>query len=264
MNPRRDPPEKADDRGTASNQCACTAVNQRDRASVKRRLKGSFARATRVPLENCTRTWSDGYSVDPSPMWNWRLAWFSGEPNAVLPNTKPKVDLAPETRLSAGLSWLRPKMNVLDFPDARTHAPGREAVQQGPLRCAGALRHRLLQRRPPHPDPRNCRARFQDLKKAGLIASKRGPRGGYQLARPAEEISIGDVIRALEGPVAVLINEEEPGTRRGVPDPTAAVFRDLSASVEKCFDAITIADVCHRGAELGVRKKSRERITYVI
>src|SRR6266511_3157361 len=48
---------------------------------------------------------------------------------------------------------------------------------------------------------------FQDLKKAGLIASKRGPRGGYQLARSAAEISLGDVIRALEGSVAVLLVE---------------------------------------------------------
>lgn len=103
---------------------------------------------------------------------------------------------------------------------------------------------------------------FQDLKKAGLIASKRGPRGGYQLARPAAEISIGDIIRALEGPVAVLINEDEP--KKGLPDPTAAIFRDLAVSVEKCFDAITIADVCERGAALGVRKKARERTSYVI
>jgi len=103
---------------------------------------------------------------------------------------------------------------------------------------------------------------FQDLKKAGLIASKRGPRGGYQLARPAAEISIGDIIRALEGPVAVLINEEEP--KKGLTDPTVAIFRDLAASVEKCFDSVSIADVCERGAALGVRKKARERTSYVI
>src|SRR3954466_7955552 len=55
---------------------------------------------------------------------------------------------------------------------------------------------------------------FQDLKKAGLIASKRGPRGGYHLARPASEIRIGDVLRALEGPIAVMLPEDEAGEKK--------------------------------------------------
>jgi Rrf2 family transcriptional regulator, iron-sulfur cluster assembly transcription factor len=105
---------------------------------------------------------------------------------------------------------------------------------------------------------------FQDLKKAGLIGSKRGPHGGYHLARPAAEISLGDVIRALEGPVAVMLADDEDRKRRGAPDAIAAVFRDVSTSVERCFDAVTIADVCARGASLGVRKKVREPSSYMI
>ncbi len=103
---------------------------------------------------------------------------------------------------------------------------------------------------------------FQDLKKAGLIGSRRGPRGGYHLAKPAEEISLGDVIRALEGPVAVVLNDDE--ARRSGPDALASVFQDVAVSVEKCFDAVSIADVCARGTSLGVRKKARERTSYVI
>jgi Rrf2 family protein len=41
-----------------------------------------------------------------------------------------------------------------------------------------------------------------DLKHAGLVQSQRGAEGGYWLARPAEEISLADVIRAVEGPIA--------------------------------------------------------------
>src|ERR671936_581505 len=41
-----------------------------------------------------------------------------------------------------------------------------------------------------------------DLKHAGLVQSQRGVEGGYWLARPAEEISLADVIRAVEGPIA--------------------------------------------------------------
>ena len=105
---------------------------------------------------------------------------------------------------------------------------------------------------------------FQDLKRAGLIGSKRGPRGGYHLARPAAEISLGDVLRALEGQVAVMLAEDDERSHRGGPDATGAVLRDLSTSVERCFDAVTIADVCKRGTALGVRPVSRERSNYAI
>jgi Rrf2 family protein len=105
---------------------------------------------------------------------------------------------------------------------------------------------------------------FQDLKKAGLIGSKRGPRGGYHLARPASEISVGDIIRALEGPLAIMPGEANARGRRSTPDATAAIFKELGLAVEKCFDAVSIADVCEKGVHLGVRRRSRERITYAI
>jgi Rrf2 family protein len=41
-----------------------------------------------------------------------------------------------------------------------------------------------------------------DLKQSGLVASRRGAEGGYWLARPADAISLADVIRAVEGPLA--------------------------------------------------------------
>lgn len=105
---------------------------------------------------------------------------------------------------------------------------------------------------------------FQDLKRAGIVGSKRGPRGGYHLARPADQISLGDVIRALEGPVAVMVAEDDARAPRGGPDATASIFRDLSTSIEKCFDSISIADVCERGLSLGARRRSRDRSSYVI
>ena len=53
-----------------------------------------------------------------------------------------------------------------------------------------------------------------DLKKAGLVRSTRGPRGGYRLARPPEEISFGDIVRVMEGPIALVscasVNFYEP------------------------------------------------------
>ncbi|MEO7240857.1 MAG: Rrf2 family transcriptional regulator [Sphingomicrobium sp.] len=43
-----------------------------------------------------------------------------------------------------------------------------------------------------------------DLKKAGLVTSVRGPKGGYRLSRSAEAISFGEVVRAMEGPIALV------------------------------------------------------------
>jgi Rrf2 family iron-sulfur cluster assembly transcriptional regulator len=114
---------------------------------------------------------------------------------------------------------------------------------------------------------------FQDLKRAGLVGAKRGPRGGYRLARPAYEIRLGDVVRALEGPIAIGGREDDPGKSTAGDEPkrptadgkdvTDAVFRELSRRIEGCFDDVTIADLCRRGDELGVRK-GRERYVYVI
>ena len=106
---------------------------------------------------------------------------------------------------------------------------------------------------------------FQDLKRAGLVGAKRGPRGGYHLARPARDIRLGDVVRALEGPIAITGRTDE-GRRTEVADlkdVTDAVFRELSRRIEGCFDAVTIADMCLRGDELGLRKQ-HDSYSYVI
>lgn len=117
---------------------------------------------------------------------------------------------------------------------------------------------------------------FQELRRAGLVGAKRGPRGGYLLARPAEEIRLGDVVRALEGPIAIsgrgdarqrggssAQNATATATASNV-TVTEAIFDELSARIEQCFDAVTIADMCRRGDELGLRKPARDRYVYVI
>jgi Rrf2 family protein len=114
--------------------------------------------------------------------------------------------------------------------------------------------------------PRFLEQIFQDLKRAGIVGSKRGPQGGYSLARRAVDIRLGDVVRALEGPIT--LGEREPGGRRSSPTDsrrvTESVFRDLSSKVEACFDAVTVADLCERAEELGLRRPGTQRHVYVI
>src|SRR5687768_3943578 len=60
--------------------------------------------------------------------------------------------------------------------------------------------------------PRFLEQIFQDLKRSGIVGSKRGPQGGYSLAWLAGEIRLGDVVRALEGPIA--LGDRETGSKR--------------------------------------------------
>ncbi len=113
--------------------------------------------------------------------------------------------------------------------------------------------------------PRFLEQIFQDLKRAGLVTSKRGPRGGYALAMDAEDIRVGDIVRALEGPIVLAGEAEDDGngdeTSRVV---TESVFSELSESIEACFDAITIQDLCDRGDAHGVRRAPPRRYVYSI
>jgi Rrf2 family protein len=118
---------------------------------------------------------------------------------------------------------------------------------------------------------------FQDLKRAGLVASKRGPRGGYQLARAAKDVVLGDVLRAVSGPL-VLAAGTAPKAKRGSarpsrrsPEPTLelrevtdVVLQELSSSIQRCFDGVTLEDVCTRGRELGLARPERHVGNYVI
>lgn len=105
---------------------------------------------------------------------------------------------------------------------------------------------------------------FQDLKKAGIIGAKRGPRGGYHLARPPAEISLGDVFRALEGPIVVCSSDEETREKRPDPDAAGAIFKELGGNIESCFDSISIADICAKGEALGVCRRESDRDDFVI
>jgi Rrf2 family iron-sulfur cluster assembly transcriptional regulator len=113
--------------------------------------------------------------------------------------------------------------------------------------------------------PRFLEQIFQDLKRAALVTSKRGPKGGYALALPPSEIRIGDIVRALEGPVLIGDPSQDPdegdATSRAI---TEEAFQELSESIDACFDSITIEDLCERGEANGVRRKAPRRYVYSI
>ena len=85
---------------------------------------------------------------------------------------------------------------------------------------------------------------LHDLKRAGIVRTRRGASGGYWLARPAEEISLAEVIRAVEGPLANVRGEwpeavEYPGAAEALRDVWIAVRANLRAVLE----SVTLADI---------------------
>ncbi len=80
---------------------------------------------------------------------------------------------------------------------------------------------------------------FPDLRRAGLVHSTRGSRGGYMLSRPPSEIRVGDIVRAVEGPITPV----------------------------DCLSEINSSDCCHRKSNCLTRQvweKLRDRINDVL
>ncbi len=84
------------------------------------------------------------------------------------------------------------------------------------------------------------------LKKAGLVKSTRGANGGYILAKNAEDISVGDILRVVEGPlelVECLSGKETCGTGDCSQCATKDVWAKLSESVSEAADNISLYEI---------------------
>jgi Rrf2 family protein len=83
-----------------------------------------------------------------------------------------------------------------------------------------------------------------DLRHAGIVRSQRGVEGGYWLAKPADEITVAEVVRAVEGPIA---NVRGVGPEQVEYAGSAAPLRDvwiaLRANLRAVLEHVTIADV---------------------
>jgi Rrf2 family protein len=83
-----------------------------------------------------------------------------------------------------------------------------------------------------------------DLRHAGIVRAQRGAEGGYWLARPADRITLGEVIRAVDGPLASVRGEApEDVAYDGAAENLRTVWVALRASMRSVVDEITLADV---------------------
>jgi len=85
---------------------------------------------------------------------------------------------------------------------------------------------------------------MSDLRQASLVRSQRGTEGGYWLARAAEEVSLADVIRAVEGPLAnVRGRRSEEVEYEGSAVPLRKVWIAVRASLRGVLESVTLADI---------------------
>lgn len=111
-------------------------------------------------------------------------------------------------------------------------APGQAPVRAEAIAAAQAIPSKFLENL------------LGDLRRARLVTSQRGLAGGYRLGRPAITVTLADVIRAVDGPLADVRDEAPenlayPGPARSLRD----VWIALRASMRAVLEATTLADV---------------------
>lgn len=98
-----------------------------------------------------------------------------------------------------------------------------------------------------------------DLRHHGLIASRRGAEGGYWLSRPPDEITVGEVMRAAEGPLASVRGERpDELDYRGSAAPLREVWVALRNNVWGIVDNVTLADVIADNIPTGVKEVGKK------
>jgi Rrf2 family protein len=118
-----------------------------------------------------------------------------------------------------------------------------ELASRSPSRSAGATKGNLVGEAQSIPT-KYLENILSELRRAGIVGSQRGSDGGYWLARPAGEISVADIIRAVEGPLADVRGEAPEDLEYvGAAEPLEAVWLATRASIRSVLENVTMADL---------------------
>ena len=100
------------------------------------------------------------------------------------------------------------------------------------------------------------------MKRAGLVKSIRGAAGGYVLAKSAKEISVGDVLRALEGklePAECAAFHPEKGCKASANCVTKYVWQKINDSINQTVDEIHLNELVEESKVLGENEENTEK-----
>jgi Rrf2 family protein len=106
---------------------------------------------------------------------------------------------------------------------------------------------------------------LHDLKRAGLVRTRRGASGGYWLARPPQEIVLADVIRAVEGPLANIRGEYPEAVEYppGAAEVLQEVWIAVRANLRAVLESVTLADLADGTLPKPVSKLTRDPDAWV-
>jgi Rrf2 family protein len=98
-----------------------------------------------------------------------------------------------------------------------------------------------------------------DLRRAGIVTSKRGSTGGYTLSRPAAQISLGDIFRAVDGPLAEVRGLRPHETSYdGVAEHLPVVWVAVRASLRRVLDGTSLEQLLTGELPAAVRRLSED------
>jgi Rrf2 family transcriptional regulator, iron-sulfur cluster assembly transcription factor len=117
--------------------------------------------------------------------------------------------------------------------------------------------------------PRYLEQIFQNFKKAGILKSRRGPQGGYYLAKKPEQITLREILEAAEGDMLLVECAGEKKRKKGDCTldgscVTQTVWREACDVLNEYFSGITLKTLCERGMTMGVKREQDHRFTYYI
>jgi Rrf2 family protein len=98
-----------------------------------------------------------------------------------------------------------------------------------------------------------------ELRHAGIVRSHRGAEGGFRLAKPAAEISVADIIRAVEGPLAsVRGGPPEEANYGGAADSLPRVWIAVRVNLRRVVEHVTVADIASGKLPAAVEKLTKD------
>jgi Rrf2 family protein len=103
------------------------------------------------------------------------------------------------------------------------------------------------------------RAILTDLRRGRLVTSQRGPEGGFELARPADAISLADIFRAVDGPLAPVRDQSlREMTYEGAAEELPIVWMAVRANLRRVLEGVSVADLADRRLPTAVTDLAEE------
>ena len=106
------------------------------------------------------------------------------------------------------------------------------------------------------------------LRREGLVKSIRGPKGGYILAKKPKEITMGNIVRSLDGEITPVhcVTSDSSGRDCKLIDRcvTKSVWKKLKETIDDLLDSVTLKDLCSDAKKMGIDKAIDHRYTFHI